>query len=159
MPAALPLPGKRDCDLGPWTDHTVPQRFGPAQRPLHTSSGAVAWILSAGLRWGRGGGCCLLPAPSQELLSLPPRTPHSRCGLGTQTTSFSSPTKEVPLPLGEFLSWVSDVSKSWISSRGAPDSAAPRLRSSTQCCWMSIPTVLPAAVEPVPPCWGEVGQH
>lgn len=46
--------------------------------------------------------------------------------------SFSSPTKDVPLPLGEFLSWVSDVSRSWIGSRGALDAAAPRLSSPAQ---------------------------
>ncbi|EOA96689.1 hypothetical protein Anapl_13719 [Anas platyrhynchos] len=69
--------------------------------------------------------------------------------------SFSSPTKDVPLPLGEFLSWVSDVSRSWIGSRGALDAAAPRLSSPAQCCWMSIPTPLTAATEPVPQCWGK----
>uniref|UniRef100_A0A8C3T4A3 Uncharacterized protein n=1 Tax=Chelydra serpentina TaxID=8475 RepID=A0A8C3T4A3_CHESE len=93
-----PRPVKRDSDRGLWTDHTLPQRFGPGQRPLHTSSGAVAWILSAGLWQGGGGGCCLLPAPSQELLSLPPRTSpqplwaqHSdcKCMLGLSVLSQS----------------------------------------------------------------------
>ncbi|CAM4493165.1 unnamed protein product [Caretta caretta] len=101
---------------------------------------------------------CYLPPPKSSSACLP-ELPTAAVASALRLTSFSSPTKEVPLPLGEFLSWVSDVSKSWISSRGAPDSAAPRLHSSTQRCWMSIPTVLPAAVEPVPPCWGEVGQH
>lgn len=146
-----PLPVKRDCDRG-LTTPSLAALCTPALEPLPGS-----FLLPFG-RAEEEAAVCYLPPPKSSSACLP-EPPHSRCGLSTQPTSFSSPTKEVPLPLGEFLSWVSDVSKSWISSRGAPDSAAPRLYSSTQCCWMSIPTVLPAAEEPVPQCWGEVGQH
>ncbi|KAH1177214.1 hypothetical protein KIL84_010916 [Mauremys mutica] len=159
-PRPAALPSSREKRLTPWTDHTVPlsalaqdsNLCTPALEPLPGS-----FLLPFG-RAEEEAAVCYLPPPKSSSACLP-EPPHSRCGLSTQTTSFSSPTKEVPLPLGEFLSWVSDVSKSWISSRGAPDSAAPRLYSSTQRCWMSIPTVLPAAEEPVPQCWGEVGQH
>ncbi|XP_017596707.1 PREDICTED: uncharacterized protein LOC108448427 isoform X2 [Corvus brachyrhynchos] len=65
-------------------------------------------------------------------------------------TSFSSPNKDLPVPLGELLSWVSDISRSWMGSRGAPEAAAARPCSPAQCGWMSIPPPLIAAMEPVP---------
>ncbi|XP_068033392.1 plectin [Anomalospiza imberbis] len=47
-------------------------------------------------------------------------------------TSFSSPNKDLPVPLGELLSWVSDISRSWMGSRGAPEAAAARPCSPAQ---------------------------
>ncbi|XP_064530943.1 microtubule-actin cross-linking factor 1, isoforms 6/7-like isoform X2 [Pseudopipra pipra] len=66
-------------------------------------------------------------------LPWPPSTsPPPHRGAGAPTTSFSSPTKDVPVPLGELLSWVSDVSRSWMGSRGAREAAAARRRSPAQ---------------------------
>lgn len=47
-------------------------------------------------------------------------------------TSFSSPNKDLPVLLGELLSWVSDISRSWMGSRGAPEAAAARPCSPAQ---------------------------
>ncbi|XP_005062658.1 PREDICTED: proline-rich receptor-like protein kinase PERK9 [Ficedula albicollis] len=102
----------------------------------------------------RGGGSAPQPL-SCPLISLPwpPGTsppPPPRRGAGAPTTSFSSPNKDLPVPLGELLSWVSDISRSWMGSRGAPEAAAARPCSPAQCGWMSIPLPLIAALEPVP---------
>ncbi|XP_068253328.1 dystonin-like [Nyctibius grandis] len=83
-----------------------------------------------------------LCAPAPPCPSPPARAP---------TTSLSSPPPDVPPPLGELLSWVSDVSKAWMGSRGARDAAAPRPGTLAQCGWMFIPPPLTAATEPVPP--------
>ncbi|XP_039244120.1 nascent polypeptide-associated complex subunit alpha, muscle-specific form-like [Pipra filicauda] len=96
-------------------------------------------------------GLCARPPSCPISLPWPPSTsPPPHRGAGAPTTSFSSPTKDVPVPLGELLSWVSDVSRSWMGSRGAREAAAARRRSPAQCGWMSISPPLIAATEPVP---------
>ncbi|KAL8181399.1 UNVERIFIED_CONTAM: hypothetical protein K2H54_001015 [Gekko kuhli] len=78
---------------------------------------------------------------SRKLLSAPKAVPQLASpqprGLGTQTTS-SGPFKDPRLSLGELLTWFSEVSKSWMSSRGGPETAAPPLWLPTKYCWMSI---------------------
>ncbi|XP_017694037.1 PREDICTED: dystonin-like [Lepidothrix coronata] len=78
-------------------------------------------------------GLCARPPSCPISLPWPPSTsPPPHRGAGAPTTSFSSPTKDVPVPLGELLSWVSDVSRSWMGSRGAREAAAARRRSPAQ---------------------------
>ncbi|XP_064559303.1 plectin [Zonotrichia leucophrys gambelii] len=99
--------------------------------------------LRSPLRPPRGFAAC--PPPPAHPLTRPPG--RARRG---RPTSFSSPNKDLPVPLGELLSWVSDISRSWTGSRGAPEAAAARLCPPAQCGWMSIPLPLIAAMEPVP---------
>nr|XP_041569976.1 plectin [Taeniopygia guttata] len=65
--------------------------------------------------------------------SIPLVRPHAGANaLSLWQTSFSSPNKDLPVPLGELLSWVSDISRSWTGSRGAPGAAAARPCSPAQ---------------------------
>ncbi|XP_077637589.1 plectin [Lonchura striata] len=117
----------------------------------HTSPEAAAWNPSTRPQCSKEG--ALHPSPPSCPISLPwpPGTsPPPRRRAGALTTSFSSPNKDLPVPLGELLSWVSDISRSWMGSRGAPEAAAARPCSPAQCGWMSIPLPLIAAMEPVP---------
>ncbi|XP_075271448.1 LOW QUALITY PROTEIN: plectin [Opisthocomus hoazin] len=102
---------------------------------------------------GRGArGSLSSRSPLSFLAAVPvPALPPARGNaLSLRQTSFSSPAADVPVPLGELLSWVSDVSKSWMGSGGARDAAAARPCSPAQCGWMSIPPPLTAATEPAP---------
>ncbi|XP_059706904.1 plectin [Haemorhous mexicanus] len=117
----------------------------------HTSPEAAAWTPSTRPQCSEEG--ALHPSPPSCPISLPwpPGTsPPPRRRAGALTTSFSSPNKDLPVPLGELLSWVSDISRSWMGSRGAPEAAAARPCPPAQCGWMSIPLPLIAAMEPVP---------
>ncbi|KAM9278990.1 uncharacterized protein FYN16_001465 [Cariama cristata] len=134
--------------LGAGQPHTPRRPWSCCLDPFHPPA---AWRDEA-----RRGLCAPAPElPQLPVLASPGTSLPPRRRAGAPTTSFSSPTKEVPLPLGEFLSWVSDVSKSWMGSRGAWDATPPRPCSPAQCGWMSIPTPLTAATEPVPPSWGQ----
>ncbi|XP_077032122.1 plectin [Agelaius phoeniceus] len=93
----------------------------------HTSPEAAAWTPSTRPQCSEEG--ALHPGPPSCPISLPwpPGTsPPPRRRAGALTTSFSSPNKDLPVPLGELLSWVSDISRSWMGSRGAPEAAAAR---------------------------------
>ncbi|XP_054023477.1 uncharacterized protein LOC128897808 [Dryobates pubescens] len=79
--------------------------------------------------------CSLLPSSLPCFLSpsLPGGAHHTPCAtlvmvpLSLWQRSLSSPTKAVPVPLGELLSWVSTVGRSWLCPRGATAAAGHSL--------------------------------
>ncbi|XP_057888086.1 microtubule-actin cross-linking factor 1, isoforms 6/7-like, partial [Melospiza georgiana] len=94
----------------------------------HTSPEAAAWTPSTRPQCSEEGAWHPSPLSCPISLPQPPGTsPPPRCRAGALTTSFSSPNKDLPVPLGELLSWVSDISRSWTGSRGVPEAAAARL--------------------------------
>ncbi|XP_041336391.1 plectin-like, partial [Pyrgilauda ruficollis] len=103
-----------------------------ASPPAHPSSGT---------RPPRSAEPTPLPGSAQLLPPEPPRAvgvfltlTKSMRAMGPlqHRTSFSSPNKDLPVPLGELLSWVSDISRSWMGSRGAPEAAAAQPCSPAQ---------------------------
>ncbi|XP_039566789.1 plectin [Passer montanus] len=141
-PLLHPLhPKGGDC-LGPVVHPTatnVPEEDITSSSALdnqthHTSPEAAAWTPSTHPQCSEEG--ALHPSPPSCPISLPwpPGTspPPRRRRAGALTTSFSSPNKDLPVPLGELLSWVSDISRSWMGSRGAPEVAAARPCSPAQ---------------------------
>ncbi|XP_066427405.1 plectin [Molothrus aeneus] len=134
-PLLRPLhPKGGDC-LGPVVHPTatkVPEEDITSSSALdsqthHTSPEAAAWTPSTRPQCSEEG--ALHPGPPSCPISLPwpPGTsPPPRRRAGALTTSFSSPNKDLPVPLGELLSWVSDISRSWMGLRGAPEAAAAR---------------------------------
>ncbi|XP_041262041.1 plectin [Onychostruthus taczanowskii] len=82
----------------------------------------------------------LATSPAEGLRCVPASaSPPAHPSSGTRlprsaglSTSFSSPNKDLPVPLGELLSWVSDISRSWMGSRGAPEAAAAQPCSPAQ---------------------------